>query len=702
MTTLLKENMRLSTVLRLNAASESRLASNSIRTMLSDGASATDAYAVIQSLALKLGPSSSTEKPLSLALAQTSFLHGLLRRGDVYQARKMSIAFARAAAKAPNPLYPFSRRRLPIKTMSTILQALIGDTATSSFIPTSNIPPNRPSYSFLYLMSQFPTPGARAARMFVSHHAKLGDRRALRDLLVILVFGLLSIEMIGAAVAVYSQWCRKFAISEAAKSGSKNGTSASAQSESHSTSINDSRNWTTPSHVTWQPSKTLIKVLIDRLHASRHDPHTQLKGDALLQIAHLIDDRIRMGHYTSMISAISTYTRTHPSSLYTQHFEHILECLADDIASGKLLDSRSTTYKRVKEFNASSYNALIHHFAHARDMHRVELLLSSFADRHGAIRSDSLNALLSASVQSGNITLAARLVDFLQWKLNKNRSDIFPTTQTDHGVMHQLKRTVAYYTINDETISVLLKYYVAIGKHRMVKPLTYQHLPHLDLNKAKEEREGALRKMLDEQSSSDLFAALHRTLKTGLAVRLLNDRQLYNLSIESLTSLMAIMAQEASKHRTYRMSLGWGPRRWIRAGSLSKSYSDILNEKQYKRLYDSLKLRCNSATYLAATIYKNVRHRPSKHHVGRCDVSIDEGFLRLCLKTFSKSNYTVAIDDVLVQYIQRGFTPPPKYSDRLEWVSRQDPLVVQSSFNKSRVPIILPKSQSQTQPKHIQ
>lgn len=681
--TLIKVIVRLSKVLHLNPAKHSREASSAIRALLSNGKPSSEAYTEIQNLALKLGPLSSTQKPLSLALAQTSYLHGLIRRGDIYEARKMSLAFARAAARAPNFRYPFSRRRLPLKTMSSIIHALIGDNR-AAFMPSSSSLKlaKRPTYSFLYLISQFPTPGARAARMFVSHHAKLGDRRALRDLLMILVFGLLSAEMIGGAVAVYSQWCRKYAVNEAQKS-------TAAPQETLSTS--KAENWTTPSHVTWQPSKTLIKVLLDRLHASKYDPYKQSKGDALSRIAHLVDDRIRMGHYAAMISALSQYTRKHKSSQYTRQFEEALQNLSDDIVSGKLFtNTHQSDYKRVKEMNASSYNALIYHFAHVRDMQRVESLLRSLNSRYGSVRSDNLNAVLSASVDAGDIGLAGRVVEFLQWKLNNKHSHQFKT-HIDEKVLCQLKKLRSYRVDND-TISALLKYYVAVGTSGMVAPLTYQHLPHLDLHTPKEERE-KIAKHLDEQSYSDLFAALHRNLKTGLSVRLLNDRQLENMTVESLTSLMTILVQEASKSRRNELSAGWGCRRWIRTSYFhSKSRVDINNEKQYKKIYDFLKLRCNSATYLATSLYKNVRHRPSKHQVGRCNISIDEGFLRLCLKTFTKSRYSVAIDDVLLQYYQRGYTVPSRFSDRFEWIKSQDPHLIQSTFNKSRVPLIFPQN----------
>lgn len=664
-----------------NPAKYSRQASSTIRQLLRNGSPSSDAYSQIKNLAMQLGPLCQPQKSYSLGLAQTTYLHGLIRRGDIYEARKMSIAFARAAARSPDIYFPFSRRRLPMKTMSSILQALVGDNSSRNNA-LANKSPNRPSYSFLYLISQFPTPGARAARMFVSHHAKLGDRRALRDFLMLLIFGLLSAEMIGGAVALYSQWCRKFAISEAQKLQK----STCTQTESTTTTTTTP---STPTHVTWQPSKTLIKMLLDRLHASQSDPYKQIKGDALLHIAHLLDDRIRMPHYASMISALSQYTRAHKSSQYTLRFEHILQNLSDDITSGYIFtNTNQSDYKRVKGVNASSYNALIHHFTHARDVQRVESLLQSFNSRHGTVRSDTLNAILSASVDVDDLPLSTRLVEFLQWKINNQPSHLFET-HSDERVLAQLKKMKSY-KVDDETISALLKYYVAVGEYSMVAPLTYQHLPHLNLNTPKEER-GKVLKQLDEQSSSDLFAALHRNLKTGLSSRLLKDRHLENMAVESLTSLMAIMAQEASKYRKHEMSLGWGARRWIRTNFHARSREEIANEKQYKKIYKFLKLRCNSATYLAASLYKSVRHRPSKHHVGRCEMSIDEGFLNMCLKTFAKSRYNLAIDDVLLQYHQRGYTPPTRYSDRFDWIKSQDPHLIQSTFNKSRVPLIFPQ-----------
>ncbi|TIC16719.1 hypothetical protein E3Q13_02844 [Wallemia mellicola] len=622
------------------------------------------------------------DSPLSLALAQTSYLHGLIRRGEVYQARKMSLAFARAAARAPNGRYPFSRRRLPLKTMSSIIHSLIGQPGQSS-TTTYSKPNGRPTYSFLYLISQFPTPGARAARMFVSHHAKLGDRRALRDFLVILIFGLLSAEMIGGAVALYSHWCRKYAVSEAQKS--------SMISQNNDKTTKAVNNLSTSSHITWQPSKSLIKVLLNKLHTSRDDPYKQMKAGVLSHVAQLLDDRIRIGNLSIMVSELSSYTRKHKSSQYTRQFERTLESLSEDIISGRIFhNTKQRDYKRVKDVNASTYNALISHFMHLRDMTRVQSLLESFNNRYGAVRSDTLNAVLSASVEAGDIQLATRLVELLQWKLNyqysnKSRWSGFRIAQ-DEKVLKELKKC-NHYNVDDNTVSALLKFYVATGNKKMVAPLTYQYLPHLDLNTVKEDRESSYRK-LDEQTSSDLFAAVHRTLKTGLAVRLLNDRQLENMSVESLTSVMTILSQEARKWSQF--STGWGPKRWIRSSFFeSKSTSDLNNDTRSKQIHDQMKLRHNSANFMATTLYKSVRNRPSKHQVDRNDVSIDEGFLRMCLKVFHRSKYMIAIDDVLMQLHQRNYTIPHQHKERFEWIKMQDPQLIFDKFNKSRVPIVV-------------
>ena len=668
----------------LNTAKHSRIASQNIRKIFKDGGSVKEAYQQIENLALIIGPKSNQSRPKSLALAQTTFLHSLLRKGEVYEARKMSLQFARAAAKTSFELYPFSRRRLPLKTMSAIITNLINDPSIKSHnsIKYYSKFSNKSTYTFLYLLSQFPTPGALAARMFISHHTKLGDRRGLREFLLILIVGLLSAEMIGAGVALYSQWCRKYALCESIKRNENDCERLNKQSDinvSHK-HLPKSKLWTTtPSNITWMPSKHLVNIILDHLHTDANkDPNKELKGDCLLHLTNLIDDRIPIANLSLIIKVLSQYPQ---SNEYRNKFNQVLNKLSYDIIEENI------------KFKSSDnvYNALLYHYISVdTNLDLLKSLLNDHIKKSNRIHPGTINTMLLSSVKLKDLKIANTIISFIKYRVNKNNDIIdFEDDKIDQELFNLLKRCPRFKP-NNETLEGILKYQLKNQNYSIIPAVTFQLLPHLDLNLDRMTRIKLFKSFEQSykfKSLINILNAHHHDLKTGLSVRVFNQvsNNIENLPIELLTTFVGILLKETSKKN---FSIGWGPKKWI-----DKNYeftkAELVNIKNIKYEHRLRSYRPNSALYLTNIIYKIVRNRPSKYAVKRSSNSIDEGFLSQCLKIFHKMNYIEGVNDVLLQYHLRNFNCPFQHLDRFNNVINQNPQLISETYLKSKFPLKL-------------